>query len=85
MLVRKFIFFIFISLLVFSKSNLAQAPKLLKTIILYDGHGGDDNGAVGQYEGSLRSKEKDVTLAISKKLVAALHNSLLYLLGRERN
>jgi N-acetylmuramoyl-L-alanine amidase len=76
MLVKKIIFFIFISLLVFSKSNHAQAPKLLKTIIVDAGHGGKDNGAVGQYEGSLRSKEKDVTLAISKKLVAALQREL---------
>lgn len=76
MLVKKIIFFISISLLVFSKSNHAQAPKLLKTIIVDAGHGGEDNGAVGQYEGSLRSKEKDVTLAISKKLVAALQREL---------
>lgn len=40
------------------------------------GHGGHDNGAVGIYENSLRSKEKDVTLAISKKLVAQLKKQL---------
>lgn len=52
-------------------SLYAQTPKI-KTIIVDAGHGGSDAGAVGQYENSLRSKEKDVTLAISKKLVAEL-------------
>jgi N-acetylmuramoyl-L-alanine amidase len=51
---------------------LAQTPKKIKTIIVDAGHGGSDVGAVGQYEGSLRSKEKDITLAISNKLVAEL-------------
>ncbi len=40
------------------------------------GHGGQDVGAVGQYENSLRSKEKDITLAISMKLVAELKKQL---------
>jgi N-acetylmuramoyl-L-alanine amidase len=52
------------------------SQKKLTTIIVDAGHGGSDNGAVGQYEGSLRSKEKDVTLAISKKLVAELQKQL---------
>jgi hypothetical protein len=39
----------------------AQAPKLVKTIIVDAGHGGKDVGATGQYENSLLSKEKDVT------------------------
>jgi N-acetylmuramoyl-L-alanine amidase len=76
MLLNKFIFINFISILVFSISLHSQTPKLLKTIIVDAGHGGSDNGAVGQYEGSLRSKEKDITLAISKKLVAALQREL---------
>jgi len=76
MLLNKFIFLNFISILVFSISLHSQTPKLLKTIIVDAGHGGSDNGAVGQYEGSLRSKEKDITLAISKKLVAALQREL---------
>lgn len=54
----------------------AQAPKKLKTIIVDAGHGGNDVGATGQYENSLRSKEKDITLAISKKLVAELKKQL---------
>lgn len=54
----------------------AQTPKKLKTIIVDAGHGGSDAGAVGQYENSLRSKEKDVTLAISNKLVAQLQKAL---------
>jgi N-acetylmuramoyl-L-alanine amidase len=60
-----------LQLLIFSNS-FCQAPKKLHTIIVDAGHGGTDAGAVGQYENSLRSKEKDVTLAISKKLVAEL-------------
>lgn len=54
----------------------SQTPKKLKTIIVDAGHGGHDGGASGQYENSLRSKEKDVTLAISKKLVAELKKQL---------
>jgi N-acetylmuramoyl-L-alanine amidase len=54
----------------------AQTAKTLKTIIVDAGHGGHDGGASGQYENSLRSKEKDVTLAISKKLVAELKKQL---------
>lgn len=76
MLANKFIFYIFISILVLPLSINAQSPKLLKTIIVDAGHGGSDNGAVGQYEGSLQSKEKDITLAISKKLVAILQREL---------
>ena len=57
-------------------TGFSQTPKLLKTIIVDAGHGGSDAGAVGEYEGSLRSKEKDVTLAISKKLVAILQKEL---------
>ena len=54
----------------------SQSPKKLKTIIVDAGHGGTDAGAVGQYENSLRSKEKDITLAISQKLVAQLQKDL---------
>ena len=57
-------------------SNFAQQPKKLKTIIVDAGHGGDDFGAVGQYEHSLRSNEKDVTLGISLKLVDELKKQL---------
>jgi N-acetylmuramoyl-L-alanine amidase len=60
----------------FTSSVFAQTPKKLKTIIVDAGHGGTDYGAVGQYENSLRSNEKDVTLAISKKLVEELKKRL---------
>lgn len=62
-------------LLIFFTAS-AQTPKKLKTIIVDAGHGGHDGGATGQYENSLRSKEKDITLAISKKLVAELRKKL---------
>src|SRR3954454_1439650 len=72
----KLIITVFISILCISFQVSAQSNKTLKTIIVDAGHGGSDAGAVGQYEGSLRSKEKDITLAISKKLVAALQKEL---------
>jgi N-acetylmuramoyl-L-alanine amidase len=61
---------------VFTSTVFAQTPKKLKTIIVDAGHGGDDFGAVGQYENSLRSNEKDITLAISLKLVDELKKKL---------
>ncbi|MBK7885266.1 MAG: N-acetylmuramoyl-L-alanine amidase [Chitinophagaceae bacterium] len=70
-----FIFFFSTGLLNFNPLT-AQVSKKIKTIIVDAGHGGSDAGAVGQYENSLRSKEKDVTLAISKKLVAELQKQL---------
>ena len=58
------------------KALQAQTPKTIKTIVVDAGHGGHDAGATGQYENSLRSKEKDVTLSISLKLVAELKKQL---------
>ena len=58
------------------KALQAQTPKTIKTIVVDAGHGGHDAGATGQYENSLRSKEKDVTLSISLKLVAELKRQL---------
>ncbi len=55
----------------------AQGGKKIRTIIVDAGHGGTkDPGAIGQYENSLGSKEKDVTLAIALKLVAELKRQL---------
>jgi len=59
-------------LLITTGAAVAQAPKTLKTIIVDAGHGGKDFGAHGGYEGGLNSYEKNVTLAISNKLVAEL-------------
>lgn len=73
---RYFLFFLVSFLPLLTLSSFAQVGKQLKTIIVDAGHGGSDAGAVGQYENSLRSKEKDVTLAISKKLVVELKKQL---------
>ena len=57
-------------------NSFGQPSKMIKTIIVDAGHGGDEPGAIGQYENSLRSNEKDVTLAISLKLVDELKKQL---------
>ncbi len=67
---------LFTALCIFISPAFSQQVKKLRTIIVDAGHGGSDVGAVGQYENSIRSKEKDVTLAISKKLVAELKKQL---------
>ncbi|MEO7962039.1 MAG: N-acetylmuramoyl-L-alanine amidase, partial [Ginsengibacter sp.] len=53
----------------------AQGKKI-KTIIVDPGHGGSDAGAHGEYEGTLGSFEKNITLAISLKLVDELKKQL---------
>lgn len=60
----------------------APAPAL-RTIVIDPGHGGDEVGAVGP-GGTM---EKDVTLAIARKLRASIQNSLGYqaFLTRERD
>ncbi len=70
--------FLFAALqLLILKDLSAQAPKLIKTIVVDAGHGGTkDPGAIGQYENSLRSQEKNVTLAIALKLVAELKKQM---------
>ena len=70
-----FLLFILVSFS-FNKQLFGQNTKKLKTIIVDAGHGGSDFGAVGQYENSLRSNEKDVTLAISLKLIDELRRKL---------
>jgi N-acetylmuramoyl-L-alanine amidase len=59
-----------------SIQTIAQAQKKIKTIIIDAGHGGKDGGAHGGYEGGLNSWEKNITLAISNKLVAELQKEL---------
>ncbi len=57
------------------QTSAAQAKKI-KTIIVDAGHGGSDIGARGEYEGTLGSMEKNITLAISKKLVETLKEKM---------
>ena len=65
----------FFALGIFTNECAAQVKKL-KTIVVDAGHGGTDSGAQGEFENSLNSKEKDITLAISLKLVTALKKQL---------
>ena len=70
-------FLLSLSLLLFFTSNsFCQTPHKIKTIIIDPGHGGEDHGAKGEYEGTLGSYEKNITLAISMKLVADLKKAM---------
>ena len=69
-------FLLLFSILLVSMAGNGQSGKKIRTIIVDAGHGGSDNGAEGEYEGSLNSKEKNITLAISLKLVDELRNQL---------
>lgn len=66
----------FIAFLSFCIAPSFAQPKKIKTIIVDPGHGGSDRGAVGEYEGTLGSFEKNITLAISLKLVTELKKQL---------
>jgi N-acetylmuramoyl-L-alanine amidase len=59
----------------FANESAAQGKKL-RTIVVDAGHGGSDPGAHAIYENSMGTYEKDVTLAISLKLVAELKKQL---------
>lgn len=70
-------FFLFIPVIFFfSTAVFSQTPRKIKTIIIDPGHGGQDNGARGEYEGTLGSLEKNITLAISMKLVKDLQEAM---------
>jgi len=64
----------FFSFLAFAGN--AQSPKRIKTIIIDPGHGGGQTGAYANYEGSLRTYEKNITLAIGLKVVDELQKLL---------
>jgi N-acetylmuramoyl-L-alanine amidase len=49
-----------------------ESGKLRRTVIVDAGHGGPDNGMTGPIGGGPRIYEKDITLAVAKKLGAAL-------------
>ncbi len=72
----RFIFVFVTLLLFFNIGGISQVPRKIKTIIVDPGHGGKDNGAVSDYEGALHSKEKNITLAISMKLVDDLRKAM---------
>lgn len=70
------ILFLAVILFCFPGESFSQTPRKIKTIIIDPGHGGEDNGANGEYEGTLGSKEKNITLAISMKLVDVLKKAM---------
>ena len=70
------VFLLLTSILIFSNSAFSQGPRKIKTIIVDPGHGRQDHGAKGEYEGTLGSLEKDITLAISLKLVEDLKKAM---------
>lgn len=59
-----------------NETSQAQSPRKIRTIIVDAGHGGADYGGQSEYEGSLNSKEKNITLAISLKLVEELKKQM---------
>ncbi len=73
---HRFLYFLFSALLVLSSIVTNAQGKKIKTIIVDPGHGGSDAGARGEYEGTLGSLEKNITLAISLKLVDELKKQL---------
>ncbi len=73
---KSFSLFLFLCLITLVTLTAGAQGKKIKTIIVDAGHGGSDNGARGEYEGSLNSKEKNITLAISLKLVAELQKEM---------
>jgi len=69
-------FFLFIPVIFFFGTPVFSQARKIKTIIIDPGHGGQDNGARGEYEGTLGSLEKNITLAISMKLVKDLQEAM---------
>lgn len=68
--------FIFLTAFMIVPVNTNAQGKKIRTIIVDAGHGGSDAGARGEYEGTLGSLEKNITLAISKKLVQTLKEQM---------
>ena len=54
-----------------TKTTKKVLPKYKKIIIIDAGHGGEDSGAIGKN----KSKEKDVNLAIARKLVTTINKN----------
>lgn len=67
---------IILNVLMLMCANTEAQGKKIKTIIVDAGHGGSDAGARGEYESTLGSLEKNITLAISKKLVQTLKEQM---------
>ncbi len=68
--------FILLNMFLLMCLNTNAQGKKIKTIIVDAGHGGSDAGARGEYENTLGSLEKNITLAISKKLVETLKEQM---------
>ena len=76
MLKKKLCILLLSSFLFLFITSSAQTGKSVKTIIVDAGHGGKDYGAHGSYEGGMGSYEKNITLAVSLKLVQELKKQL---------
>src|SRR5476649_820434 len=61
--------FVFVSLIVYGQAG--KSSFKFKTIVIDAGHGGKDPGAHGSY-----SLEKDVALAVAKKVQALLNDDM---------
>lgn len=73
---RSLLLIVFLLFPIMFQNAIAQVPKKIKTIIVDAGHGGRYTGAVGEYEGTLGSQEKNITLAIALKLIDELKKDL---------
>jgi N-acetylmuramoyl-L-alanine amidase len=60
----------------FTSAKIFGQQKKIRTIIIDAGHGGSQIGARGEYEGTLHSMEKNITLAIATKLIEELKEIL---------